>query len=993
MNAFCWPVRQDAQCGAGHWGRMAYWKRRLRGLWAVVCVLVLQAHVAGFADAKARHALIVGVGDYPSSSGLTKLTASVHDADLMRAALEARGVDFVVDVLKDGEVPNKAAFEAALKKFLARVRPKDEVLFYFSGHGYHVPGQGNFFLLPTAKGEQAYLKDLGPAETRALTTQEQRQKRYQAWISDVAISEAWVEQTVAEIRPDVIIIIADACRNLIGNAKGASILAGGVGLPREAASGTYRLYSASPGQVSLDKPDGGPPARSTDQGARKADAKEKLHETSLFTRVLLQELKVPRLEINILFSKVKIEVREQARKFGVEQIPDFHDSRDATLFYFRPPESTDDIAARCSTARSEMAQLLYGVTSGSVSRDTLEKARGELAPCGLQYTVEIDRLLRLESQGAGALSTSTLTRFIDATGIDDPIAFCDIVASSPLDPDRPQGISGFDVHKIALQAIANAEDRTRATEALRKAIRGCEAAVVGKPRVARYKFNLARTHYALATITDEAVNREASLAAASRYNQEAADLGYVATYSNLAIMHQNGEYYEMSSSGEMKRLSPDRTKAIEYLKRGADQGHVVAQYNLGLAYKNGELGLEVASSVGQQTRSDTVSTTTMTREALAFQYLSRAAEGGYVPAMIQTALMLHDWPGIPRNPKRAVELLEIASSRGSWEAMFWLGEIYRIGLLIDPSEAIVWHARAAEAGDARSQTRLAQMLLEGEGLPATQPDAAGRYLRLAADAGSVEAQMLLAGRLKDNKVAFRPRIDGKVDGGAAEIRTLYEAAFARGKTEAGLHLARLYRAGFPVARPSDAIPKSPADAAKLLWDTIDKVRDADPASADADPKIEVWAAVELIKMYDAGEASGIGGPDAISQDQIDQLRSAYGDVTRLKFIRTSAVGPVNCRGQDYWALIWDAKRWPVPTDAQFDWFERYYRCKDLTPKEKEKAKSDARAKRDVIKEADLGIPRKTRDIFKREFDAAQKDKKSSFVDRMVEVVSPKTKRK
>src|SRR6185503_11946066 len=107
----------------------------------------------------------------------------------------------------------------------------------------------------------------------------------------------------------------------------------------------------------------------------------------------------------------------------------------------------------------------------------------------------------------------------------------------------------------------------------------------------------------------------------------------------------------------------------------------------------------------------------------------------------------------------------------------------------------------------RSQARLATLMSTGRGLPAPQPEAAGRFLRLAADGGSVEAMFDLANRLRDGKIPFRPRLDGKPDGGAKEVSDLYRAAFALGNPKAGLELGRLYRTGFPADRPSDALPK------------------------------------------------------------------------------------------------------------------------------------------------------------------------------------------
>ena len=124
--------------------------------------------------------------------------------------------------------------------------------------------------------------------------------------------------------------------------------------------------------------------------------------------------------------------------------------------------------------------------------------------------------------------------------------------------------------------------------------------------------------------------------------------------------------------------------------------------------------------------------------------------------MIETAIALHNGYGITSDTKRAVSLLEIAASRGSWEAMFVLGEIYDKGYGADDGEALIWYGRAAEAGDLRSQAALARLLTDGKGLPAPQREAAARYWRLAADAGSLEAQVELANLLRDGKVPFRP---------------------------------------------------------------------------------------------------------------------------------------------------------------------------------------------------------------------------------------------
>jgi TPR repeat protein len=962
---------------------------------------VLGATVAQVAPAEAqrRHAFLVGVGAYKDNSGLAKLVAPPNDVEQLAALLAGPGIGFDITTLKDDEVPNKAAFEQAFRRFLRGVGQGDEVLFYFSGHGVATAEKNNVFLLADAKGQAAFIRDLtqgnSPAAkdaARDLTSNEARERRYHTWLADVGISQQDVEAAIRGAGAAVTVMVIDACRSLVAGAKTPTLgNAGGLGLPVDMPDGVFRILSAMHGQFSLDAPDAGP--------ARSGDKKGARRELSLFTRVLMQELQVPNLEINTLFKQVRIKVRDQARALGHTQIPDYHESPEASNWFFRRADAAE-ISGRCFTAPNELRQLQFSASFGAVSRDQLLRKQGELAPCGQSYVAEIEKLLRFESQGAGALSTTDLKRFANVGAVTEPLQRCDLFGSSPFDPNRPQGISGFDVHQIALEAMKAPGERAAAIEGLKQTMEACETAVQTRGRVARYRFNLARAHYAYATLTDQQIERDASLAVASRSYQDAADAGYVAAYNDLAVLHQNGDYWTASANGS-SRAAPDRRRAFELFRRGADLGHVVAQYNLGLAYKNGELGI-VVPVTGGSTRGETTQVSISTRNQLAYQYLSRAAEAGFVPAMIETALLQNYEPDLPGNKARATELLEIAASRGSWEAMYQLGRIsfdggssyaaseFNRDASIDFADAVVWFSRAAEAGDTRAQTQLARLLMSGEGLPAQQPEAAARYLRLAAAAGSVDAQLLLADRLRDGKMSFRPRTDGKLDGGAAEIRELYFAAFSRGSPRAGLELARLFRTGFPLDRPSQEIPKSAEIAARLLWDTIDKVRAADPSSADASPETEAWAAVELIKMYDVGDARGIGGPDAISQDQIEQLKADYGDVAKLKYIRTSAVGAMECRNRQYWALVWDGRGTLAMLDRQFDWFERYGRCKEPTPIERERL---TKAKIDLDKwAAERGIPKKTRDVFKREFEAAAKDKekKRTFVDRMVDLVSPRS---
>ncbi|MDX2257859.1 MAG: DUF2610 domain-containing protein [Hyphomicrobiaceae bacterium] len=934
----------------------------------------------------ARHAFIVGVSEYKKEKGLLPLNAPANDAAELARVLALRGLDFKTVTLVNDEVKDKATFDAALDRFLAGVAAEDEVVFFFSGHGLYLTGAGresNYFLLPDAKGQQTYLKDLGTA-ARQLDTDDKRKQSYQDWIATVAVSEKAVEQAILSRGVKVLIILADACRSLVTATKGASLAdLSSIGLPKENTRGVFRLYSASKGQVSFDSPErltsqatptgvpaAGKPPEKDDKSAKAAARKR----NSLFTQVLLQVLPEPGLEINVLAAKVKVEVREQARRLqlGADQIPDFSDDQDATEFYFFQGDKSELVAARCRTADAELAQLRYGVTLGSIGRDTLVQKRFDLAACG--KAAEIEALLVLESQGAGALSGSVdpMQQAPGDTG--DPIQQCDARASSPLDPNRPLGIAGAEIQKVALAAMSGEIDRDKAHDWISDVINVCETAVGQRNRVARYKYNLARAHYAMSVLAPP-LQREFSLQKASRLYDDAVDLGYAAAYNDLALLHQNGEYF----NADGKQQPADRKKASELLQRGANLGHVVAHYNLGMAYKNGELRLDDQ----QQAYTDF-------HLVLAFKHLSKAAEGGFVPAVIETALALDAGRGIEQNRRRAIELLELAASRGSWEAMYWLGSIYNRDER-EHDRAIVWHARAAESGDSRSQESLADMLQRGDGIPAPQPEAAGRYWRLAADAGRLTAQMQLARLLRDGKVPFRPKLEGRPDAGAEEIRDLFAQAFARGNPVAGLELARLYRTGFPKDRPSDAIPADAERAVALLYETMNAVRSAAADSDAADPQIEVRAAFELMDMYSKGEAKRRDGSSALTQDQIDQLTRDYGDPASLYYVPVRAVGPVNCdQRNNFPVMVWDWKRDVSPTEHQFDWFERRYRCKKfLTEAQKQKLLKEKK------KIPEYGVPKETREVFNRLFKEAQKDtqRKKSFADRIAEYIDKKRKAK
>jgi TPR repeat protein len=943
------------------------------------------------ASAKQRLAFIVGVGNYDTKSGLPVLNAPANDTADVKAALERLPQPFSVEILTDDQAKDKDTFQAAFDHFVNRIDSGDEILFYFSGHGFSVAqNKQNYFLLKNAKSETAFLKDLSPADQRELDSPDKKTKKYSEFITSVALSEGDIEKAIADRKPNVIILIADACRSLIEGTKGASLDGVGIVLPAHSAFGTYRLYSASAGQVSYESlepvslPEGiaGYKPRN-DKGSSKKDKKN-----SLFTRVLINELLVPGQPILILAAQVKRNVRQQARTLNKDQIPDYNEDITSNDYFFWPSEDDNEVSALCQSANAKLENLRSGIASGSLGRDTIAENVAELSRCGSRIREELRSLSRIEAQGTGAFASDS-KQIIDTSTITDPQKLCDIKGTSPLDSDRPQGLAGTDIQKLAVAAISP-EGRKKPEAEIKSIIEVCEEAVKQRPRVARFKFNAATAHYALAGITT-GIERTVALWKSSLFNQEAVDLGYAAAYNSLAVMIQNGEYYQEDAESP---LPADRDKALALLKQGADLGHVVAQYNLGMAYLAGDLGLGKITELANVTDTKLVN---QKRQAVAFKWLSAAAEKSYVPAMIEYARLLHDGIGVSEaNPARAIYLLEVAASSGSWEAMFWLGEIYRRGRGSnqgdrDYQQAILWYARAAEAGDVRSQQHLAQMLRDGDGIPAPQPEAAGRYFRLAAYAGSGQAQAELGDLLREKKIPFRPVADRKPDGGALEIRTLYLAAFASGNPKAGVTLAKLYRSGFPTEQGSEAIPKDPESAVNLLYRTIERVKEAAAESSAADPRTSALAAFELISMYDKGEAVRRDGSAILTADQVRLLREEYGSGNNLGWIRASAIGPISCGSLNDWSkitlMVWDWDRDEPPTEAQLKWLERYNNCAE------EAVKYAQENKQREPRPEDTGFTREYRNRILQQFKAAREDAKrnaataKSFYDRMAELVN------
>ncbi len=935
-----------------------------------------------------RLALVLGVAGY--KDGVQRLKGPRNDAQRMKEVLEHPDLGFKVTLLDEGKITSKSVFMAALSAFMKDVPTGAEVIFYFSGHGFSIDG-GNYFLLSDSKSQRHFVDSLSKDRSNALKDETARSAEYRKWLKETALSEDEIAEEIHK-KAEITFLIADACRHEPKKGFVPFKDSAGITTPKETKTHVFRWYAASPGQAAYDvledeatgeeakSPRSSTNNRSDSSSAGRSD-KDAKRSLSLFTSILAHHLLRSPIEFLELEARVKRNVIDRSNLIAeAVQQPHLVHGMGPRSYFFNRNRRSMAADATCSGAQRELDRLRTSVLSNSATRADIERARDELTDCGL--SAQIDELLNALRQGVGTSIYAEDGEFpLSDNQLQEAVVLCDRLASSPFDPDRIQQHPPADIQQFALRAVRGSVDLQLARERIQSIANACTAAVKERPRNARYRYNRGRAYNALATISGPLVDRTELRLEASTSLQEAADAGYSAAFNDLAAMHSAGHYHAIVD-GVAKALPADAKTATSLLQRGANLGHAIAQYNLGMAIRNGDAGTDTPSTAG-------VTATVTTREARAFEFISKSAEQGYMQAIIETALALHNGRGVQEtNYDRALTMLELAASRGSTEAMYYLGEIFRIGYgKGDPTQAVLWHARAAEAGGTSSQEKLAEMLSEGEGIPVVESNAAGRYWRLAADGGNRNAQYRLALLLRDGKVRPRPRLD-TADNGAQEIHDLLLTAFKRGEPRAGLELARLFRKGFPENRPAKPLQKDPGRAVQLLLDTITAVRDADPYSRAANPLNEYDAAIELMSMYETGD-SRRGSQNMITDDQYEQLQAEYGKDKQRTWIRAAAASAtgITCvrkkydyqtpRAEELWVLVWNSKGSRNPAEQQFDWYERVHRC---TVKHEDNK---------TVKPENLGVSQAVREAFRREYESwlQDKDAKKTYVDRMVELVN------
>ena len=212
-------------------------------------------------------------------------------------------------------------------------------------------------------------------------------------------------------------------------------------------------------------------------------------------------------------------------------------------------------------------------------------------------------------------------------------------------------------------------------------------------------------------------------------------------------------------------VARDVARGLGMLEARAAAGNASSLVELGLVYRDG-----AAAGVERD-------------PVRALGYFRRAAELGDGRARLEAALLQLNGPDSVADPEAARAGLTALAAAGDAAAMYHLGE-YHTGAG-DPARAFRYYSQAAEAGSDSARTRMAGMLLRGEGV---ERDVARGLAMLEARAAAGSASALV--ELGD---AYARGQTGSVDIDAA--LSAYETAANLGNIAALVRLADIYRYG------------------------------------------------------------------------------------------------------------------------------------------------------------------------------------------------------
>jgi tetratricopeptide (TPR) repeat protein len=247
-----------------------------------------------------KRALVIGIDAYPNLGRPAQLERAVADAEAVGDKLASLG--FAVTRLTSELQSTLHALLDGFEEFKKTIEKDDMVVLFYAGHGMSLSGGGTY-LVPS---------DVSEANLKV-----------EAAAKHAAINENELTEGLRQSSAGIIVAVIDACRNdLFTRAFGRDLgdAAPSRGLRPAETAGVYKLYSASDGQVALDRL----PAGDTSKN-------------SVFTRVFLSEMGMPGVSLNLLGARVRDKVYELARTADHQQTPAVYDKLiGSTRVYFVP---------------------------------------------------------------------------------------------------------------------------------------------------------------------------------------------------------------------------------------------------------------------------------------------------------------------------------------------------------------------------------------------------------------------------------------------------------------------------------------------------------------------------------------------------------------------------------------------------------------------------------------------------------------------------------
>ena len=295
----------------------------------VVALLAIFAFAGLPATAQTRHALVIGIDSYAHIPTLQKAR---NDARAVGERLEAAG--FEVRTVLD---PDRRALLGAFASFIERLRPGDEAMFFFAGHGVEVAGRNVLLAADIPKlspGEEVLLDSEGLPIDRVLSALQARGARAS-------------------------VLIIDACRNnpfppdSLGRSAGA---ARGL-VPVQPPQGAMVMFSAGTGQEALDRL-----------------ANDDPDPNSVFTRKLLPLLSTPGLPMHETARRLRDQVEDLALRIDHRQRPAIYDEMRGDFVLVPAAVAAQPIAHTPAPTEDPCASALpvWSAIQGSDSRSALE---------------------------------------------------------------------------------------------------------------------------------------------------------------------------------------------------------------------------------------------------------------------------------------------------------------------------------------------------------------------------------------------------------------------------------------------------------------------------------------------------------------------------------------------------------------------------------------------------------------------------------------------